>query len=136
MLIDDLGLFRLRDVTWFDLANATQSKRSNHTKTHERHLTEFSVITILQCLTGNNICIVAISHCIVAAHAHLIVTIGVQVGQISMRSLHIQDLGIFLWVAIDPILNLKRTRKQKIKYLSTVPNVNDGHQLKLKLPDV
>lgn len=47
------------------------------------------VITVFHRLAGNNVCIVAISHCIVGTHSHLVVTVWVQVGQVSMWSLHI-----------------------------------------------
>lgn len=46
-------------------------------------------ITIFQCLTGNNICIIAITLCVVGTHSHLIITIRVQVCKVSMGTLHI-----------------------------------------------
>lgn len=36
-------------------------------------------ITIFQCLTGNNVCFVAIAVCVVGTHSHFIVTKRVQV---------------------------------------------------------
>lgn len=46
-------------------------------------------ITIFQGLAGDNVCIVAIALCVVGTDSHLIITIRVQVCQVSTRTLHI-----------------------------------------------
>lgn len=64
-------------------------------------------LTILQGLTGHHLAVVSISQGIVATHLRLVVTIGVQVGQVSMGCLHVHCRGgVSLRIPIDPILHL------------------------------
>lgn len=52
-------------------------------------ISSLKTITVFQGLTGDNVCIMALALCIVGTHSHLIITIRVEVCQVSRRTLHI-----------------------------------------------
>lgn len=100
-----------------DLPQNSPTPNPNQNATKDNKCT--LAFTVFQCLTGNNVGVIAVTLCVVGRHPHLIITIRVQVCQVGARTLHIQHLGVFLWVTVDPILDLKpRDRNRPVRNVS------------------